>query len=511
MNNKPLMLIILDGLGIGREYEGNAVFKADTPVLDTIIKDYSYTEIEASGEFVGLPNGQMGNSEVGHLNIGAGRIIYQELTNISHSIETGEFFKKQEMLYAIKNARANNSKIHLMGLVSSGGVHSHNTHLYGILELMKMENFEDVYVHCIMDGRDVPPTSAYEDIKELQAKMKEIGVGRIASISGRYYAMDRDNRWDRVKLAYDAYTLGEGNESTDPAAAVKESYDKDINDEFILPTVIKKDGKPVALVEDNDSVIFFNFRPDRARQITRAFVDKDFKGFERSKKVNTFYVTMTEYDKTIEDVHVVFKPEQPINTLGEIISEKGLTQLRAAETEKYAHVTFFFNGGREANFRNEDRLLVPSPDVATYDLQPEMNAVELKNRVIDRLNEEKYDLIVLNFANCDMVGHTGIMPAAIKAVETVDACLGEILEVLGEKGGEALITADHGNAEKLIDYDDGSVITSHTTNRVPLVYFTEKGVKLKDGGKLADLAPTILEIFNLEQPEEMTGVSLIKK
>lgn len=509
MNKKPLMLIILDGLGVGKDYPGNAVKNANTPILDKIRIEHPYTEIEASGEFVGLPKGQMGNSEVGHLNIGAGRIVYQELSNISRSIESGELYEKQELLDAVENAKKNNSKIHLMGLLSSGGVHSHNTHLYGLLELMKRENFKDAYVHVILDGRDVSPTAGKNDIKELKDKMKELGVGKIASIVGRYYAMDRDNRWDRIELAYDAFTEGIGEKVSDPILAVEKSYQDDVTDEFVTPKVVVENDKPVGLIDDNDSIVFFNFRPDRAREITRAFVDTDFKGFTRKKVVKTYYVTMTQYDKTIENVHVVFKPNQPKETLGEIIANQGMAQLRAAETEKYAHVTFFFNGGREEPFNREDRLLINSPKVATYDLQPEMSAVELKDNIIVRLEEDKYDLIILNFANCDMVGHTGKMKPTIKAVETVDTVLGEILEKLKEKDGRALITADHGNAEMLINYDDGSVVTSHTTNKVPLIYFGGDK-ELKETGKLADLSPTILEILNIEKPEVMTGESLIK-
>lgn len=511
MKKQPLMLIILDGLGIGKDYEGNAVKRANTSVLDRISREYPTTEIEASGEFVGLPKGQMGNSEVGHLNIGAGRVVYQELSNISNSIDNGDFFKKAELLGAIENARKNGSKIHLMGLVSHGGVHSHMKHLFGLLELMKRENFKDVYVHAILDGRDVSPNAGREDIKELEDKMKELGVGQLASISGRYYAMDRDKRWDRTEKAYNVYLLGQGEEITDPLAAIEKSYSDGVTDEFITPKLVKKDGRPLALVEDGDSLIFFNFRPDRARQITRAFVDRDFEGFTRSKKADLYYVSMTQYDKTIENVEVVFKPEQPRDTLGEIIAGQGLNQLRAAETEKYAHVTFFFNGGREEAFENEDRLLVNSPKVATYDLQPEMSALELKDRIIERLDMDKYDLIILNFANCDMVGHSGIMPATIRAVETVDLALGEILKKLEEVGGSALITADHGNAEKLLDYETGKkVVTAHTTNPVPLIYFGGRG-ELLAGGRLADLAPTILDILGLDQPELMTGKSLIKK
>lgn len=507
MAKKPVMLIILDGFGIGKEYAGNAVKLAKTPNLDRLFREYPNTTLEASGLAVGLPEGQMGNSEVGHLNIGAGRIIYQDLTKISKSIVDGDFFEKKEFLDAIENAKENNSKIHLIGLVSSGGVHSHNTHLYALLELMKKQNFDNVYIHAILDGRDVSPTAGKEDIKELMEKMKEIGVGSIATVSGRYYAMDRDKRWERTKLAYDTFTLGKGNESNDPILTIEKSYSEDITDEFIIPTVIKENGRPIGTVDDNDSIIFFNFRPDRARQITRAFVDENFEGFEREKKVNTFYVTMTEYDKTIENVKVAYTDESPKNTLGEYISSKGLSQLRIAETEKYAHVTFFFNGGIEEPYANEDRVLIPSPKVATYDLQPEMSAVEVKNEVLNRLKMDKYDLIILNFANPDMVGHTGVVSATVKAIETVDSCLGEIVELLIEKGGKALITSDHGNSEMLLN-EDGSPVTSHTSNRVPLVIVGDKNVELQEG-KLADLSPTILELMGLEKPEGMTGKSLI--
>jgi len=504
---KPVMLIILDGWGIGKEYEGNAIYLANTPNYDRLIMDYPNTKLEASGLAVGLPEGQMGNSEVGHLNIGSGRIVYQELTNISKSIEGGNFFNKEEFLQAIENAKKNDSKLHIMGLVSDGGVHSHNTHLYGLLELCKRHGLEEVYIHAFLDGRDVPPTIGKQHLQELEDKIDEIGVGHIATVSGRYYAMDRDNRWERTKLAYDAMVLGRGKMDSSPVEAVQKSYDEGINDEFVVPIVITKNNKPIATIDSGDSIIFFNFRPDRARQITRAIVDEEFNGFEREKKVDTFFVTMTEYDKTIENVHVAFKPEKPKNTLGEYISSLGLNQLRIAETEKYAHVTFFFNGGREEPYENEDRVLIPSPKVATYDLKPEMSAIEVKDEVLNRLNMDKYHLIVLNFANPDMVGHTGVVEAAIKAVETVDACLGEIIDLLIKKEGKALITADHGNAEMLIDERDGSTITSHTTNKVPLIMVGEDG-KLKEG-ILADLAPTLLDMMGLEKPKEMTGESLI--
>lgn len=510
MVKTPVMLIILDGFGIGKEYAGNAIKLAKTPNIDRILRENPNTTLEASGLVVGLPAGQMGNSEVGHLNIGSGRIIYQDFTKISKSIVDGDFFDKKEFLGAIENAKQNNSKIHLIGLVSEGGVHSHNTHLYALLELMKKHEFYNVYVHVILDGRDVPPTSGKEDVKALMDKMEEIGVGKIATISGRYYAMDRDKRWDRTKLAYDVMVLGTGEENSNPLLVVEKSYSEDITDEFILPTVIKENSLPVATIETSDSVIFFNFRSDRPRQLTRAFVDENFDGFERAKKVATFFVTMTQYDETIGNVHIAYTNASPMNTLGQYISNKGLYQLRIAETEKYAHVTFFFNGGIEPPFINEDRALIPSPKVATYDLKPEMSAMDVKDEVLSRLKMDKYDLIILNFANADMVGHTGVIPATVKAIETVDHCLGEIIDLLLEKGGKALVTSDHGNAEMLIDESDGSPITSHTINKVPLILVGEKDVQLQEG-ILADIAPTILELLKLEKPEEMTGKSLIVK
>ncbi|NLN15538.1 MAG: 2,3-bisphosphoglycerate-independent phosphoglycerate mutase [Tissierellia bacterium] len=507
MTKKPVMLIILDGWGIGEDYPGNAIKLANTPNFDRLMEKYPNSELDASGLEVGLPEGQMGNSEVGHLNIGAGRVVYQDLPKINKTIEDGDFFKNEAFLKAIEHVKNNKSKIHLMGLVSDGGVHSHIEHLYGLLELMKKNELEEVYVHVFLDGRDVPPTIGKEHVAQLVEKMDEIGVGRIATISGRYYAMDRDKRWDRTKKAYDAITQGIGNKAEDPVKAIEHSYKEGINDEFIVPTVIMEGDEPVARVEDGDSIIFFNFRPDRARQLTRAFLDYDFEGFERDKVQDLYYVTMTEYDKTIKNAHIAFKGDILHNTLSQYLSEKGLTQLKIAETEKYAHVTFFLNGGIEEPYENEDRVLISSSKVATYDLKPEMSALEVKEEVIKRLKMDKYDLIVLNFANPDMVGHTGIIPAVVKAVETVDSCLGEIIDVLLEKGGKALVTADHGNSEKLLD-ENGKPVTSHTTNRVPLILVGEENVKLKDG-KLADLAPTLLDLLGLEKPKEMTGESLI--
>ena len=509
MSKKPVSLIILDGWGIGKDYPGNAVTRGNTPVFDKLMQENPTSSLDASGEEVGLPAGQMGNSEVGHINIGAGRIIYQELPRISKAIEDGSFFEKKEFLAAVENAKKNNGKVHLMGSVSNGGVHSHVGHLYGLLELMKRQGQEEVYVHAILDGRDVPPSVGKEDIEKLEAKLKEIGVGKIATVTGRYYTMDRDTRWERTKLGYDALVHGVGVEANTAVEAVENSYKEGVEDEFLIPAVIKQDGEPVAKIEDGDSVIFFNYRPDRARQITRAIVDVDFEGFDRGKKIDTLFVTMTEYDKSIENVLVAYTKTAPVNTLSQHVSSKNLNQLKIAETEKYPHVTFFFNGGIEEPYTNEDRVLIPSPKVATYDLQPEMSAEGIKDALIERINMDKYDIIIANFANPDMVGHTGVIPAVIKGVETVDTYLGEILEVLKTKGGHTLITADHGNAEQLLD-DEGNPFTAPTTNKVPLIYVGDDKVELHDG-KLADLAPTLLELMKIEQPKEMTGKSLLVK
>lgn len=511
MKDKVTMLMILDGFGDNKNKDGNAVKLAKTPNIDKLMKKYENTDIYTSGLEVGLPEGQMGNSEVGHTNIGAGRIVYQELTRITKSIEDGDFFQNPELIAAIDNCKENNSKLHILGLVSDGGVHSHIRHLYGLLELAKRRDFEDVYVHCFLDGRDTPPASAENYITKLQEKMQEKGVGKIASVSGRFYAMDRDKRWERVKKCYDALVNGEGIKASSAIKAIEDSYQKEVFDEFVEPTLICNGETPIATIEKNDSVIFFNFRPDRAREITRSLVDPQFDGF-KNKDLNLHFVCFTNYDETMPNVHIAFKKEPLLNTFGEYISNKGYTQLRIAETEKYAHVTFFFNGGEEKQYQGEDRILVPSPKVETYDMKPEMSAYEVTEKVCDALENDRYDVVILNFANTDMVGHTGSLPAAIKAVETVDECLGKIVKIIEEKQGNLIITADHGNAEQMIDYKTGEPHTAHTTNPVPIVLVTpNKELKLKKGGKLADLAPTMLELMNLEKPEEMTGESLLIK
>ncbi len=509
MKDKVTMLMILDGFGDNKNKDGNAIKLANTPNIDKLMKKYPNTDIFTSGLHVGLPEGQMGNSEVGHTNIGAGRIVYQELTRITKSIEDGDFFSNPEFIAAIENCKKYNSKLHILGLVSDGGVHSHNRHLYGLLEMAKRRDFEDVYVHCFLDGRDTPPASAETYVAELQEKMKEKGVGKIASLSGRFYAMDRDKRWQRVQKCYDALVNGEGEKAGDPIKAIEDSYQKEVFDEFVVPTVMCNGNEPVAKIEENDSVIFFNFRPDRAREITRALVDPEFDGFE-TKKMNLYYVCFTSYDETMPNVHIAFKKEPLKNTFGEVVSEAGLTQLRIAETEKYAHVTFFFNGGEEKQYPGEDRILVPSPKVETYDMKPEMSAYEVTDKVCEALENDKYDVVILNFANTDMVGHTGSLQAAIKAVEAVDECVGRIVKIIEEKQGNLLITADHGNAEQMIDYKTGEPHTAHTTNPVPIILVTaNKEYKLKENGKLADLAPTMLDLMGIKQPEEMTGESLL--
>ena len=509
MNNNLTMLMILDGFGIRESKVGNAVKLANTPNIDKLMKICPTSIIHTSGLQVGLPEGQMGNSEVGHTNIGAGRIVYQELTRITKSIEDGDFFSIPEFVSAIENCKKHGSKLHILGLLSDGGVHSHIRHLYGLLELAKRKDFEDVYVHCFMDGRDTPPASGESYIVKLEEKMREKGVGKIATISGRFYSMDRDKRWQRVQKAYDALVNGEGNTATSAVSAIESSYQKEVFDEFVEPTVIYSGDKPVAKIEKNDSVIFFNFRPDRARELTRTLVDPEFNEFE-TKNLDLYYVTFTQYDATLPNVNIAFKPEKLVNTFGEYISKNGLTQLRIAETEKYAHVTFFFNGGEEKQYPGEDRILVPSPKVETYDMQPEMSAEEVTVKVVEAIKSGKYNSIILNYANPDMVGHTGSLEAAIKAIEKIDGCVQRVVDAVKEQNGVLLITADHGNAEQMIDEATGEPHTAHTTNPVPLILVGKDNVRLKEG-RLADLAPTMLEIMGLEKPQEMTGESLIEK
>ena len=508
MTKRPVALIILDGYGINdcKDKGVNAIYTANTPVMDALFAKYPHAKLSASGMDVGLPDGQMGNSEVGHTNIGAGRIVYQELTRITKSITDGDFFENSALQSAVDNCLKNQSALHLMGLLSDGGVHSHNEHLYGLLELAKRAGLKNVYIHCFLDGRDVPPSSGADYVKALQDKCAQIGVGQIATVMGRYYAMDRDNRWERVEKAYNAMAYGDGIKVSDPYEAVLDSYKNEVTDEFVVPAVVVKNGEPVTKVCAKDSVVFFNFRPDRAREITRTFVDANFTGFERTL-IKPFFVCMTQYDAQMPNVEVAFKPEKLTNTFGEIIGKKGFKQLRIAETEKYAHVTFFFNGGVEEVYAGEDRALIPSPKVATYDLQPEMSAYLVKDEVINRIKSDEYDVIILNFANCDMVGHTGVFSAAVQAVEAVDTCLGEVVDAILKQGGCALITADHGNADQMLDADGGP-FTAHTTNPVPLIF--AGGDRPLADGRLADLAPTLLEIMQIEKPAEMTGQSLLR-
>lgn len=500
---KPLILMILDGFGYAPEY-GNAIMAAKKPNLDRLFRENPITQIGASGLNVGLPNGQMGNSEVGHTNIGAGRIVYQELTRISKEIEDGDFYKNPALIKAVAAAKAKGTALHLIGLLSDGGVHSHNSHMYALLELAKQHGLTEVYVHALLDGRDVPPSSGKAFVEDCLAKMQEIGVGKIATVAGRYYGMDRDNRWERVSKAYNAMVMGEGVQSTDPVASVAKSYEDGVTDEFVLPIVCGPKGR----ISANDSVIFFNFRPDRARELTRAFIDPDFTGFERANGFFPLtYICMTQYDATMPNVEVAFHPQSLKNTLGEYLSDLGMTQLRIAETEKYAHVTFFFNGGVETVYPGEDRVLIKSPAVATYDLQPEMSAYAVTDALVEKIDSGMYDVIILNFANCDMVGHTGVLDAAKAAVEAVDTCVGRVVEAIERMHGTTIITADHGNAEKMYE-EDGSPFTAHTTNPVP---FCVVGYpcKLRENGKLADIAPTMLKILGIPQPSEMTGESII--
>ncbi len=502
MSKKPVALIIMDGFGYNAEDYGNAITAANTPNIDKYMKGPN-TIIGASGLDVGLPDGQMGNSEVGHTNIGAGRIVYQMLVKISKSIKDGDFFENKALVDAIENCKKNGSALHLMGLLSPGGVHSHTEHLYGLLEMAKRNGLEKVYVHAFLDGRDVPPSSAAEFMEEAVAEINKIGTGSVATIAGRFYAMDRDNAWDRVEKAYAALVKGEGVKETDPVQAIKNSYANEVTDEFMLPTVVDENG----MIKENDSVVFFNFRPDRARQITRAFVDPEFTGFER-KYFPVHFVCMAQYDAAMPNVSVAFPPEALTMTLGEYLAKLGKTQLRIAETQKYAHVTFFFNGGEEKQFDGEDRILIKSPDVETFDMKPEMSAFEVTDAVVEAIEADKYDVIILNYANCDMVGHTGIFDAAKTAVEAVDTCVGRMVDAIIAKGGVALITADHGNADKMYE-PDGSAFTAHTTNPVPFIVVGED-CELREGGVLADIAPTILQVLGVPQPAEMTGKSLIK-
>ena len=507
MNKKTTVLCIMDGFGLREETDGNAIKLAKTPNLDKIFSEYHMVRGKASGIDVGLPPLQMGNSEVGHLNIGAGRIVYQDLTRISKSISDGDFFYNEALLTAINHCLNNDSSLHIMGLLSDGGVHTHNTHLYALLEFAKRKNLKKVYVHCFLDGRDTPPKSGINYITELEKEIEKIGVGKIASICGRYYAMDRDKNYDRIIRAYNLLTKREGEKYKDAMSAINNSYSKGITDEFVEPSVIDlplDEGK----VSKGDSVIFYNFRPDRARQITHAFCDDDFNFFDRKKIDDLIYVCMTEYDPTIKNKLVAFEEKDIKDHLGEVIANVGLTQLRTAETEKYAHVTFFFNGGKEAKCRNEDRILVPSPkEVPTYDLKPEMSAYEVCDNVVKAVDEGKYDLIVVNFANPDMVGHTGVISAAIKAIETVDTCVGKIFDKIIEKNGNLFIIADHGNAELMKD-ENGNPYTAHTNNEVPFCLVTPEKIRIKDGGRLSDVAPTILKLLNIEKPKLMTGEAL---
>ncbi|MGN0383555.1 MAG: 2,3-bisphosphoglycerate-independent phosphoglycerate mutase, partial [Eubacterium sp.] len=507
------VLMILDGYGLNEKTEGNCVAMADTPVMDKLMKECPFVKGYASGMAVGLPDGQMGNSEVGHLNMGAGRIVYQELTRITKEIQDGTFFENEELVKAMENCKKNNSALHLFGLLSDGGVHSHNTHIYGAIEMAKRFGLEKVYVHAFLDGRDTPPSSAAEYMQQLVDKMSEIGVGKVATISGRYYAMDRDNNWDRVVKAYDAITKGIGVEETDAVKAIEKSYDNKVLDEFMLPTVIMENGAPTGMVKDNDSVIFCNFRPDRARQITRAFCSDDFTGFDRSKRLDIVFVCFTEYDVTIPNKLIAFKKVEITNTFGEYLAAHNMTQARIAETEKYAHVTFFFNGGVETPNPGEDRILVNSPkDVATYDLKPEMSAYQVCDKLVEAIKSQKYDVIIVNFANPDMVGHTGVIEAGIAAVEAVDKCVGRAVDAIKETDGQMFICADHGNAEMLVDYETGEAFTAHTTNPVPFILVNaDSSYSLREGGCLADIVPTLIEMMGMEQPKEMTGKSLIVK
>ena len=510
MSKKLTGLIILDGFGVREERKGNAIKISGVPGITTLKREYPDTILGASGTSVGLPDGQMGNSEVGHLNIGAGRIVYQELTRISKDIEDGGFFKKGELIGAIDHAKENRTKFHTFGLISDGGVHSHLDHLYALLKLAKMRGLDHVYIHCFMDGRDVPPDKGIEYIRQLEEKIKEIGIGEIATVMGRYYAMDRDNRYERVEKAYRVMVKGEGIRAGSAEEAMQQSYDEGVTDEFVLPTVIIKNDMPVAKISAGDSVVFFNFRPDRAREITSAFTQEGFIGFKR-ELFPLYYVCMTQYDKTFKGVYVAYKPQTLHNTLGEYLAKNNKKQFRIAETEKYAHVTFFFNGGVEKPNEGEDRFLIPSPKVATYDLKPEMSAYEVAAEAVKHIESGEYDVMILNFANPDMVGHTGILEAAVKALNAVDACVTKVVGAILKHGGEVIITADHGNSERMMDRKGGP-FTAHTSDKVPFILVSEryKKAKLRDDGILADIAPTMLDMMGLPVPKEMTGKSMIE-
>ena len=510
MSKKPTVLMILDGYGLSENATGNAIKEAKTPVIDKLMTSYPFVKGNASGMAVGLPEGQMGNSEVGHLNLGAGRIVYQDLTKITKAIQDGDFFTNKELLAACDNVKKHDSSLHLLGLVSDGGVHSHNQHIYGLLELAKRQGIKRVYVHCFLDGRDTPPESGKRFVQELTDKMKALGVGKVATVIGRYYAMDRDNRWDRVEQAYNAMAKGIGNTAASGVEAIADSYAAGKTDEFVLPTVVVKEGRPVATVKNNDSMIFFNFRPDRAREITRTFCVDDFDGFDRGARIATTYVCFTDYDVTIGNKIVAFPKTEITNTFGEFLAAHHMTQARIAETEKYAHVTFFFNGGIEEPNAGEDRILVNSPKVATYDMQPEMSAYNVCDKLIEAIKSAKYDVIIINFANPDMVGHTGIETAVVKAIEVIDDCVGKTVEAIKEVNGQMFICADHGNAEKLIDEETGEPFTAHTTNPVPFILVNaDDKYGLREGGKLADIIPTMIEMMGMTKPTEMTGESLL--
>ena len=508
---KPTVLLILDGYGERKEKDGNAIALANTPVMDKLKKEFPYVEGQASGLFVGLPDGQMGNSEVGHMNMGAGRIVYQELTRITKAIEDGDFFENKALKEAVEHCKKENTALHFMGLVSSGGVHSYIGHIYGLLELAKRAGLKKVYLHAFLDGRDTPPDSGKSFLMDVEKKMQELGVGEIATISGRYYAMDRDKNYDRVEKAYRAMVDGTGEKASSVEEAIDASYAKKVYDEFVLPTVIEKDGA-VHTVSDGDAMIFFNFRPDRAREICHAFCDDEFNFFNRGARKKVFFVCFTDYDPTIPNKRVAFEKEEIHNTLGEVVSNLGKNQLRIAETEKYAHVTFFFNGGKEEPYENEDRILVPSPkEVPTYDLKPEMSCYTVTEKLTEAIRSGKYDLVVANFANPDMVGHTGVLSAAIKAIEVVDECMGKVVDAVESMHGNIFILADHGNADIMIDEKTGEPYTAHTTNPVPFILVSDEKHKLREGGCLADVAPTLLELMGIPQPKEMTGKSLLEK